>query len=157
MTYVPPASVLNGVPFDVASRFGMPHIGARYLRDDVDSHKMHDGAVCPVCKKPATNVHHEPPKGAGGRYRQFTMYAPWGRFILKPALIAMCGSGTRGCHGSRHSGDVRITWEWFDDADAERWWTGELLSHGYLPHDEKLYDLGCWRIETPRLTFRAGR
>lgn len=156
MTYVPPASTLCGVPFEVASKFGMPHLGAHYFGDSVNRYRKDEGAVCAVCGKPAENVHHEPPKGAGGKYRQFTMWSKWGRFILKPALIAMCGSGTTGCHGDRHGGRVSITWEWFDEADAERWWTGELLSHGYVPHDPKLYDLGQWRIEAGGRSLTRG-
>ena len=76
--------------------------------------------------------------------------------LVHVALIALCGSGTTGCHGKRHVGKVEITWEWFDEADAERWWSGELLSHGYAPHDPMLYELGRWRIETPTGTVYRG-
>lgn len=146
MTYTPKAKTLGGVPYGVAACFGMPHIGAYYLHDNADSNKLEHGAFCAVCGRPANNSHHEPPKGAGGRYRQFTMYSDWGMFILKPALVALCGSGTTGCHGARHNGNFRIEWEWFDDTYAEQWWSGYLLSHGYVPHDPKLYELGQWRI-----------
>lgn len=150
MSYAPPASTLCGTPLEIASSFGMPHVGARYTADNVNRYRLEDGARCAVCGRPATNAHHEPPKGSGGKHRQFTMWTPWGRFILKPALIALCGSGTTGCHGMRHEGRVSFTWEWYDEKDAERWWSGELLSHGYSPHDPMLNELGYWRVERKR-------
>ena len=146
MTYVPPASVLMGVPYGTASKFGMPHVGASYARDNVDTNALDEGAVCAVCGMRATNSHHEPPRGMGGRHRQFTLHSPWGRFVLKPALIALCGSGTTGCHGNRHEGLWRAEWRWDSDEDAEAWWSGRLLSHGYEPHSPKLYDHGSWAI-----------
>ena len=74
------------------------------------------------------------------------MQTDWGVFLLKPALIALCGSGTTGCHGDVHAGRVKLRWEWADDDTAERWFTGDLLAHGYEPHDEHFLDMGRWAV-----------
>lgn len=143
MTFTPSASLLHGLSIEKASLYGMPHIGARYTAGDANAYRLEQGAVCAFCGRPATNAHHEPPKGT---CPYFALQTEWGLFVLKPALIALCGSGTTGCHGARHGGRVKIAWEWFDDVNAEAWWSGWLLAHGYVPHDPRLYDLGQWRI-----------
>lgn len=143
MSYVPPASLLHGLSVEKASLYGMPHIGASYTAGDVNAYRKDDRATCPVCGRFATNVHHHPAKGA---CPYFTLQTDWGLFVLKPALIAMCGSGTTGCHGDVHQRKVEIVWEWDDDGSAEAWWSGHLLAHGYAPHDPRLYDLGRYRI-----------
>ena len=65
---------------------------------------------CVWCGKPASNLHHEPPKGLGGTKSH-------------RAVISLCGSGTTGCHGLRHAGRVEFGY----DAEAGRWygrWSG---------------------------------
>ncbi len=145
MTYTPPSSLLHGLSVERAQLYGMPHIGARYRGADANTHRLDEGAVCSVCGRPASNAHHEPPKGT---CPYFALQTEWGMFMLKPALIALCGSGTTGCHGGRHQGLVTFRWEWFEDSSAEAWWSGWLLSHGYEPHDPRLYELGQWRVTT---------
>lgn len=55
---------------------------------------------CVVCGRPATNKHHEPPKGIGGI----------GKKGIEPPVISLCGSGTTGCHGMRHAGKIKFRW-----------------------------------------------
>lgn len=138
------AKQLRGLSMDCASLYGMPHIRARYLRDDVDSNRLEEGAACACCGRMATNSHHEPPKGKG---RNFLLETDMGMFVLKPALIALCGSGTTGCHGKRHNGLLRIRWEWFSEGNARKWWNGYWLSHGYRPNSQRLFELGSYVFE----------
>ena len=66
------------------------------------------GTCCIVCGRYGTNRHHEPPKGLGGE-------RAW-----HGSLLALCGSGTTGCHGLRHAGRLKLEWR------NERWmWRGE--------------------------------
>ena len=138
------AADLRGMDYASAMTYGMPHVSAKYTGEGVNRYKLEDGAICPVCGRMATNAHHNPPKGHG---KFFTLRTKWGMFVLRPALIALCGSGTTGCHGDVHAGRLRIRWEWDDPADLEGWENGFLLSHGTLPHDRDLYRLGCWVFE----------
>ena len=144
--YIPPMSALNGLPVDVAQRFGMPHWGCRYKGPTGDAHEL-TGWRCAWCGTHASNCHHEPPKGMGGRNRVFHLKTPMGVFVLRPALIALCGTGTTGCHGMAHSRLLRIRWMWGRSEYAEKWWSGHYLSHGIVPHDERLYELGFWVVE----------
>ena len=87
------ADTLMGWSYDKAKSCGMPCVGARYTADDVRKYELVEGALCTVCGKPATDVHHEP----NGRM-PFCMKTKWGLFVLKPSLIALC----RECHEKRH-------------------------------------------------------
>lgn len=146
--FIPDSHVLAGLPLEVAELFGKPHVGCRYKGSSVDSHTLIDQAKCCVCGKPATNCHHVPQKGMGGRNRQFTLSSEWGTFVLSPALLAVCGSGTTGCHNGFHGG-ARYTpkWVWDMPGADEEWWSGWLLSHGFPPHSERLFMLGHWEIQ----------
>lgn len=136
----PDASQLRGLSYAKAKLCGMPHLGASYAGGGIERTRLGDGALCALCGRPATNAHHEPPRSNGA----FLLPTKWGMFVLKPALIALCGSGTTGCHGARHDRRVAFEWRWAD-ADAEAlWWSGYLLSHGYPPHSRRLLDLGGW-------------
>ncbi len=136
------ASQLMGLSREIAECYGKPHVGAFYANSSVNSHKLQWDAVCTICGRPATNAHHQPPKSRG---IVFTMRTPMGAFVLKPALIAVCGSGTTGCHGLIHQGLIRISWEW--DEDEALWWDGQLLRE-LEPHSNQLYNYGHWLIET---------
>ena len=144
MSFVPDARQLKGLSYPVASLYGMPHLGAHYTADDVNRYEVEDGAFCALCGRPYPNAHHEPPKGKG---RNFLLSTPMGRFVLKPALIALCGSGTTGCHGDRHNGKLGIRWEWDSDENAGKWWDGYWLSRFYTPHDSRLFELGRYVFE----------
>lgn len=141
---------LRGLDYATASKFGMPHIGCRYERESVKSHKREEDALCCICGAPATNAHHDPPLGMGGKNRMFPLATKRGVFVLKPALFAVCGSGTTGCHGKIHGGTYRIGWEWARPEYAELWWDGYWLSHGIAPHDEALFELGQWTLKDLR-------
>ena len=143
MSYVPPSWTLGGISMDKATQYGAPHVGGFYSGEGVNTHKLKEGARCAVCGRRATNVHHEPQKGTSPYWG---MQTDWGVFLLKPALIALCGSGTTGCHGDVHAGRVKLRWEWADDETAERWFTGDLLAHGYEPHDEHFREMGRWTV-----------
>lgn len=141
MSYVPPASLLRGLSVSTAQKFGMPNIGAHYIGGGVRSTRLDEDALCAFCRRPAANAHHVPNVGMGGRNKGFTLHGHW----LRPALIALCGSGTTGCHGECHGGLMRIEWAWDSDEYAEAWWSGELL-YRYGPANPKLYELGGWEI-----------
>lgn len=136
MTYRPRKKALQGLSYEKASCFGMPHFGATYRSKNVNSNQLNPGALCAFCHRPATNSHHEPPKSNG---------TLWLNGIpLKPALIALCGSGTTGCHGKRHARKITIKWEWKRDVYSILWWSGLFLAAGFKPHDPKLYQYGGW-------------
>lgn len=143
MSFVPDARQLKGLSYPVASLYGMPHLGCEYLADDVNRYRALPESRCAVCGRPHPNAHHEPPRGKG---RNFLLSTPMGQFVLKPALIALCGSGTTGCHGDRHGGRLKIRWEWDSDEYAEQWWDGTWLSK-YEPHSPRLFDLGRYVFE----------
>lgn len=138
------ASSLGGLSREAATKYGMPHIGAEYYGEGVNAYRPLDRPRCPVCGRPASNVHHEPAKGSTGTW---TLRTKVGIFVLRPALIALCGTGTTGCHGERHAGLLRVSWRWDDPVDEEAWLNGFLLSHGFEPHDPRLYGYGCWTFE----------
>lgn len=139
MSYVPPMKLLRGLSVEAASKFGMPNVGAHYEGRGVRSNRLDDGALCAFCRARATNAHHVPSVGMGSRNAKFQLH----HWTLKPALIALCGSGTTGCHGDCHSGLMRIEWEWDDDETAEAWWTGELM-RDVKPGSPELFEYGCW-------------
>lgn len=117
------------------SEYGMPHIHAFYSGKGVNTHRLEDTALCAVCGRRATNAHHCPPKGSVG-----TIWL--NGHVLRPALIAVCGSGTTGCHDGFHGGAwLSCRWEWDSKESMESWWAGELLQE-YCPHDLRLYGLG---------------
>lgn len=147
MSYTPPKGRLRGLSYQKASLYGMPHIGCKYRYEDINS-TMWDGDFrrCACCGRSggAHNRHHEPPKSNG----LFVLETEYGRFVLLPALIDLCGSGTEGCHGDRHNGKLGIRWEWDSDEYAEKWWSGWFLSRPYHePHGSWLYGYGCYVFE----------
>ena len=116
--------------------YGMPHFMAEYTADDTDKYRRAEGAICVVCGRPATDVHHVPPKSTA---RSVVMETPAGKFVLKPALMAMC----RECHEAYHRGLVRVRWEW-DEGQRELWESGWLLAHRGFAHGGWLYGHGRW-------------
>lgn len=143
MSYTPPRELLRGMSLQHAELYGKPHIGAEYMGEGVKSHRAWQGAVCAVCGRPATNVHHVSPLSRGKTFRLETQVGVW---ELKPALFALCGTGTTGCHNGFHGGArLKAEWVWDNDRDAEEWWRGELLLR-MRPHDPMLYLYGWWEI-----------
>lgn len=142
MSYEPRMEQLRGLSRGWAEHYGKPHLMASYRNASVRSHRADDGAFCAVCGKKAGSVHHTPPIGHG---TSFAMATSWGVHVLKPALFALCGSGTTGCHGKFHSGLLRAEWVWATDEDARAWWEGELLKR-QSPHGAWLFMHGWWRV-----------
>lgn len=143
MSFAPEPWQYSGLSLEVAECYGKPHIGAYYRSDNVKSHTRCEAACCACCGRPATNVHHCPPLSCG---RSFLLCTPLGRFVLKPALFALCGSGTQGCHNGFHGGARFCAhWIWECDAYAKQWWNGYILAH-FLPHSPELYRFGYWEI-----------
>lgn len=123
--------------------YGLPHLDCRYTGESVNSHKLNDDAMCVCCGLPATNAHHYPPKGTAPTRKRHG-------FILKPALFAVCGSGTLGCHNDWHGGARYVAdWGWDEPQFKDQWESGELLER-YGPHSMELYKLGCWTIYDKR-------
>lgn len=141
--YVPPRHMLRGLSVQRAELFGKPGWMARYEGASATSHRACEGAVCVCCGRPASNVHHVSPLGRG---RSFTLDSQVGSWDLKPALFAVCGTGTTGCHNGFHGGArYKAEWVWDTDRDAEEWWSGRLLLT-VGPHSPLLYLYGGWRI-----------
>ena len=139
--YVPPAGLLRGLSVSTAQKFGMPNAGARYAGRGVRTNRLDDEALCAFCRKPATNAHHVPAVGMGARNATFSLHG----YELRPALIALCGSGTTGCHGDCHSGRMRIDWVWDSDEFMRDWWEGRLLRE-FGPASPMLYEFGHWEL-----------
>lgn len=143
---------LRGLSYDTAKLYGMPHIGCRYYREDVNCYEWTDEVTpCAVCGKVGRrdhSRHHEPPKSKGS----FLLETPWGKFVILPALIHLCGSGNTGCHGDRHTRRLEISWEWDSDEFERMWWSGEFLKSGYQPNGEWLFDYGRYVFEKDGLT-----
>ena len=137
MAYLPSMKALHGTPLQVAECYGKPHIGCGYKSKNVNSHFIEKGAVCAVCGRSATNAHHWPPKG---RCSTFTLNG----MKMNPALIALCGSGTTGCHGAWHDGRFKALWRWDCEDAAMEWWEDGFC--GLAPHDPMLYRFGCWEL-----------
>ena len=139
--YVPPAELLRGLSVSTAQMFGMPNAGAHYAGRGVRTNRLDDEALCAFCRRPATNAHHVPAVGMGARNATFTLHG----YELRPALIALCGSGTTGCHGDCHSGRMRIDWVWDSGEFMRDWWEGRLLRE-FGPASPMLYEFGHWEI-----------
>lgn len=142
--YLPSASLLRGEPYARVRNYGMPHINAFYASDTRDVYSRTQNALCAVCFNPAVHTHHEPNKGTGGR-ATFALTTNRGVFALRPALIALCPR----CHDLRHAHKIAFRWEWDLDKYAQAWFEGDLLADGIKPHSKRLYDYGCWHIQTP--------
>lgn len=137
---------LQGLSREWAECYGKPNFGAFYAGANAKTHRMEEGARCAICGKPATNVHHYPPLSKGWT---FHMPVEDMDIELKPALFALCGSGTTGCHGDFHNGRFRAVWKWDSDEYEDAWWSGKLLRY-LAPHDPRLYGYGCWELYDTR-------
>ena len=76
-----------------------------YDREEVHTWPDMGERRCIVCGSYPVNHHHIPPIGSGRR-------GSW-----QGALLALCGSGTTGCHGLWHHGDLELRfmdgrWMW---------------------------------------------
>ena len=88
-----------------------------YDREEAASWPDYGRDHCIVCGRPHPNLHHMPPIGSGRR-------DAW-----EGALLALCGSGTTGCHGAFHAGILELRfmdgmWMWRGKAgpiEARRW------------------------------------
>ena len=127
---------LHGWSYDKASLMGLPNIGAKYVT--ARRYKLTTD-TCAVCGARATNVHHIVPKRNG---YTFALH----NHELRSPLIALCGSGTTGCHGLFHSGKLKAVWEWNSEEYERQWWSGELIDrHG--AHSQAFFKYGNWTIE----------
>lgn len=154
----PSREQLHGLAHPVAECFGKPHWQARYLsaeptKPSVDRYALEEDACCIVCGKRATNSHHNPRKGV---MRIFPMGTERGLWLLRPALLAVCGSGTAGCHRAIHEGLLKIEWAWDHEGFEDAWWDGSLLESS-KPHSASLYECGFWRITSDGKTVREVR
>lgn len=138
----PTREQLRGLSYETANLYGKPHIGCCYYREEINSTAW-DGEhrKCAVCGRTDGfhSRHHEPPRSKGS----FLLDTPMGKFVLLPALIDLCGSGTTGCHGARHAGKLKVRWAWDSDEYERDWWSGKLLSQvGHIPNGKWLYGYG---------------
>lgn len=138
MTYLPSKQILHGFAYPAAECYGKPHYLCGYQSNDVHDTRLFENATCMCCGRPATNVHHWPPK----RHPVFTLH----EHKLRPALFALCGSGTLGCHDGWHGGArYKALWSWDTDEYAQEWWEGQMLNE-IEPHSLQLYNFGCWEV-----------
>lgn len=136
------SSVLRGEPYEYAKAFGAPCINARYKSATLDSYEKAPNAVCAVCGSQAEEVHHEPPKGVGGR-KWFALRTVNGFYYLRPSLIALCPR----CHRLRHAGEIKFRWVWMNEEVEASWWQGEL-QQTVAPNSPDLLAFGHWEIVT---------
>lgn len=145
------AEVLRGMAKGKADCYGKPHVGAYYAGRGVRTNRLADDARCCICGSSASNSHHNPPVGSSGIW---TLNAPCGSFALKPALVAVCGSGNTGCHDMFHgSAMAKMNWVWRSDSAEDEWYSGRALMHAE-PHSEDIYELGFWRITLDGIVFK---
>ena len=156
MSYEPNTVQLRGLSYETAKLYGMPHIGAWYKSENVKDYDHHGYHPCAACGMPASNVHHEPPRGKSsgidprtGRKipGSFLLVTPMGKFVLLPALICLCGTGVTGCHGKRHANKLKIRWEWDSEESERKWWDGTFLKRGLKPNGDWLWSHGCYVFE----------
>lgn len=137
---------LRGLSYEKAKLYGMPHLGCVYASGNIGATAWASGyGACACCGKPGKSGHsrhHEPPRSNG----TFLLVTEWGRFVLYPALMNLCGSGTTGCHGLRHQNRLKIRWEWDSDEFERKWWRGEFLK-AHPPHWAGLFDYGRYVFE----------
>lgn len=135
---------LHGFSKDNAECFGKPHWYARYVGDSLSltNYRRELDAKCMGCYRAPSNTHHQPDR------HTFTLKGEHGTWTLRPALIALCGSGTTGCHGAVESNQLKIRWRWDEPEYEALWWSGALLKE-YGAHSVRLYQFGCWELEYP--------
>ena len=134
--WTPHTAQLHGFAYPAAECYGKPHFLCSYDGKRVSDTRLFQDATCMCCGKRATNAHHWPPK----KHPHFTLH----NIQLRPALFALCGSGTTGCHDGWHGGArFKALWKWDSDNYAKEWWEGNMLA-SFEPHDNALYDFGCW-------------
>lgn len=140
----PDATQLHGFTLQDAECFGKPHLGAKYTDKEGTSLTRYArfSNLCAVCGRDPLNTHHQP------RREFFTLRANGREWRLRPALFAVCGTGTFGCHGKIEHNQIRVRWEWDSEENAEKWWSGELLEQ-FGPHSLELYRFGCWVFTLP--------
>lgn len=140
---------LRGLPLERAELYGKPCVGAEYTDRRGGYRRTSD--TCCVCGRPAQSCHHAAPRSLG---KTFTLVTPRGTHELRSALLALCGSGTTGCHDGFHGGARYVArWVWDDEECEREWWCGLLLAI-HAPHSPALYGYGRWEIED-RLTGRV--
>ena len=137
---------LQGLSYDWAHLFGMPHIGARYTDYDTGDYEMLYGEACVLCGRQGTNVHHVVPRSVR---KAFFL----GDHMLRSPLMALCGSGTLGCHNGMHGGArYKVRWEWDCEALEDAWWSGRLLER-FGPHDDRLFEMGQYVVEDRKMGY----
>lgn len=144
---------LNGLSYDKATLYGLPHIGARYAhggskrsRLSAKRYERTQGWCC-ICGRPSESCHHVVPLSSGAAFELRTTN---GSFLLRSPLFAVCGSGTSGCHNGFHGGAwLKARWVWDSPEYEEAWCSGELLS-SLAPHHPALYCYGQWEIENTK-------
>lgn len=135
--YTPTAAQLHGFSLDAAECYGKPHLGAQYTGPKVTTYAR-NGWLCAVCMREAINTHHQPDRHV------FALMADNGKvWQLRPALFALCGSGTFGCHGAIEHNRLKVRWQWDSPEYGAAWWSGELLEQ-WGPHHPALYGYGGW-------------
>ena len=72
---------------------------------------------------------------------------PKGPRILRPPLLAVCGSGNAdGCHAMLHKGIAKVRWEWDSELFEREWLEGRLAEELYR-NDGRLFAMGRYVIE----------
>ena len=137
---MPTMTQLRGLSLERAELYGKPHVGVRYTGG---SGYERTAERCCICRRPATNCHHVAPRRMGDSFPLVTPDRTW---LLRSPLLALCGSGTTGCHNGFHGGSrFEARWVW-DEEQYERWWWDGALLEEWGPHATELYGFGEWQI-----------
>lgn len=160
----------NSLTYVGSQLMGLPHIGSVYTKGWAGKRKRYEriSDVCEVCRQArAESTHHIVPVGMGGRQSGTSLYVDplychkydakfvqlpefiatgMGSFEVYTPLIAVCGDGARGCHGEFEARTLVASWIWDDELCRELWDKGWMLSHGYKPNSERLFEFGHYEL-----------
>lgn len=150
-----------------AMLMGLPHAGARYSGGFYRGRRRYErtAPACAVCDcARSESTHHVVAVGTGGNQSCRTLEVDrefcraydeaFGcrptkirdSFELLTPLFALCGDGARGCHGLFEAHVYEAGWEWADADCRDLWESGWFLTHGYEPHDERLFEFGRYLV-----------
>lgn len=135
---------LQGLSYDKAHLFGLPHLGCEYTSYDTGKYRITTDH-CVICGRWfPLNAHHVVPRSVR---KEFHI----GDHMVRSPLACLCGSGTQGCHGMFHGGArFSLSWEWYEEEYEDMWWSGELLDR-FGPHSPELFGLGRYVVHDRKL------
>lgn len=119
---------------------GMPHINAHYDGGFDHKHRRYsrdDDAMCAICGRPATDVHHVVELGMGGVQTPHNIRNKMGIFPTWTPLFALC----RECHQMFTFHRISVEWKWDEGVDE----TPHILAMR-TANDPKLFLFGRYVV-----------